>query len=44
MGITKVDTILMILGVSLDMDDKEKEIVTNLMIKGFNDTANEAKT
>jgi selenide,water dikinase len=33
---------LMVLGVSLDMDAKEREIVTREMIRGFNDTAEEA--
>ena len=35
---------LMVLGVSRLMDAKESEIVTKLMIKGFQDTADEAST
>lgn len=34
----------MILGVSLEMEESEREIVTREMIKGFNDKANEAGT
>jgi len=44
MGITRVDTILMILGVSTRMTEKEKEVTTNLLIKGFAETAAEANT
>jgi len=44
MGVTKIDNILMILGVSFDMKDEEQEAVTKEMTRGFNDKANEAKT
>lgn len=44
MGITRVDTILMILGVSTRMNDIEKEVTTKLLMQGFADTAEEAKT
>lgn len=44
MGITRVDHMLMVLGVSLQMGAKEREIVTREMIKGFNDCATEAGT
>lgn len=44
MGIDRVDHMLMILGVSLKMGEKEREIVTREMIRGFNDAANEAST
>ena len=42
MGISRVDHMLMILGISLDMTETEREQVTKHMIRGFNDTANEA--
>tara|TARA_B110000285_G_C15000897_1_gene551378 strand:+ start:325 stop:603 length:279 start_codon:yes stop_codon:yes gene_type:complete len=42
MGISRVDHMLMILGISLQMSETEKEAVTKNMIKGFNDCANEA--
>ena len=32
----------MILGVSLKMNEEAREVITNLMIKGFNDAVNEA--
>jgi len=35
---------LMVLAVSMDMNDKEKEVITREMIRGFNDTAAEAGT
>lgn len=44
MGVTDCDNMLMLLGVSVDMTAKEREIVTSLMIKGFNDLAKEAGT
>jgi selenide, water dikinase len=44
MGIDRVDHMLMILGVSIKMAEKEREIVTREMIRGFNDAANEAET
>lgn len=44
MGVVDIDTMLMILGVSVDMDDKEKDVVTTEMIRGFNDLAKEAGT
>jgi selenide,water dikinase len=44
MGIDRVDHMLMILGVSLNMLEKEREIVTREMIRGFNDCASEAGT
>ena len=42
MGISRVDHMLMILGISLEMNEEEREMVTKHMIRGFNDTANEA--
>jgi selenide,water dikinase len=42
MGITKIDNILMILGVSLQMKEEEREIITREMMRGFNAKANEA--
>jgi selenide, water dikinase len=44
MGISRVDHMLMVLAVSMDMDAKEREVITREMIKGFNDTAAEAGT
>ena len=44
MGITKIDNILMVLGVSLQMTETQRDVVTSLMIKGFNDVAAEAGT
>ena len=44
MGVTHIDTVLMILGVSLRMTPEEREIITREMIRGFNDTANLAGT
>eukprot|EP01015_Nassula_variabilis_P028925 TRINITY_DN6115_c0_g1_i20.p2 TRINITY_DN6115_c0_g1~~TRINITY_DN6115_c0_g1_i20.p2 ORF type:complete len:145 (+),score=32.70 TRINITY_DN6115_c0_g1_i20:376-810(+) len=44
MGLYKITKVLMILGVSLKMDENSREIVTNLMISGFNDAVNEAGT
>lgn len=44
MGVVDIDTMLMILGVSVDMDDLEKDVITTEMIRGFNDLAKEAGT
>jgi len=44
MGITDIDTVLMVLGVSTKMTQKEKAVTTSLMIKGFDDTTYEANT
>ncbi len=44
MGVTEVDTMLMILGVSRDMNDLERDVVTTQLIHGFNDLAREAGT
>jgi selenide,water dikinase len=44
MGVTNVDTVLMILAASLDMTSDERDIVTTQLIKGFNDTCAEADT
>ena len=44
MGVTNVDTVLMILAASLDMTSSERDIVTTQLIKGFNDTCAEADT
>jgi selenide,water dikinase len=44
MGLTEVDNILMILGVSLQMKEREREIVTREMMRGFNHKAIEAGT
>ena len=44
MGIDRVDHMLMILGVSREMKEEDREIVTREMIRGFNDCAEEAET
>jgi len=44
MGVPRVDHMLMILGVSLQMAEEEREIVTKEMMRGFNDCADEART
>jgi selenide,water dikinase len=44
MGITNVNTVLMILSVSTKMSETEKHVCTSLMIKGFSDTCVEAGT
>lgn len=44
MGIDRVDHMLMILGISLQMQESDREVVTREMMRGFNDCATEAKT
>lgn len=44
MAVTQVDTMLMILGVSREMNSTEQDIVTTDLIRGFNDLAKEAGT
>lgn len=44
MGVTDISTVLMVLGVCLDMSEKEREVTTSLMIEGFNDCATDAGT
>ena len=44
MGVSDCDNMLMLLGVSSEMTLKEREISTNLIIKGFSDLALEAGT
>lgn len=44
MGVPRVDHMLMILGVSLQMNESEREIITREMIRGFNDCATDAET
>ena len=44
MGVTECDNMLMLLGVSSELTLKEREIVTRLVIQGFNDLAKEAGT
>lgn len=44
MGVTEVDTMLMILGVCRDMSEKQRDVVTTQMIRGFNDLARRAQT
>lgn len=44
MGVSKIDNVLMILGVSRLMKEKEREIITRELIRGFNDSCEEAET
>ena len=44
MGISRVDHMLMVLGISLSMQEGDREIVTREMMRGFNDCATEAGT
>jgi len=44
MGIPRVDHMLMILGISLQMQEGDREVVTREMMRGFNDCATEAGT
>ncbi|CAM5999735.1 unnamed protein product [Sphagnum balticum] len=44
MGITNIQEVLMILGVSTDMNELEKDVSTTLMIEGFTDAAQQART
>ena len=44
MGISRVDHMLMILGISLQMQEADREICTREMMRGFNDCATEAAT
>jgi len=44
LGVVNCDNILMILGASTEMTKKQRDVVTGLLIKGFNDTATEAET
>ena len=44
MGIDRIDNILMVLGISLEMSELERKVVTKEMIRGFNDCATEAGT
>lgn len=44
MGVEHIDTILMVLGISLKMKESEREVITGLMMQGFEDCAKEANT
>jgi len=44
MGVMNCDTMLMLLGVSTDMNQLERDVCTKLIIKGFNDVASESET
>ena len=44
MGISRVDHMLMVLGISLAMREEHRQIVTREMIRGFDDCAKEAGT
>ena len=42
MGISRVDHMLMVLAISQMMTEKEREVITRELIRGFDDTAKEA--
>ena len=44
MGVSHIDNIIMILGISRLMEEKEREVITSEMIKGFNDACAEGNT
>jgi selenide,water dikinase len=44
MGVYEIDNVLMLLATSSDMIQTDREIVTKLMMKGFDDTCKEAGT
>ena len=44
MGVTRIDTSLMVLAVSLKMTELEREVVTSLLFEGFEEVAREAET
>ncbi|XP_003379407.1 selenide, water dikinase [Trichinella spiralis] len=44
MGVTDCDNMLMLLSVSNKMSERERDVVIPLMMKGFNDCAQEAET
>lgn len=44
MGVSHIDNVLMILGISKAMKENEREIITRELIKGFNDACEEAET
>ena len=44
MGITNIKEVLMILGVSTEMNDLEKDVATSLMIQGFTDAAQQEQS
>ncbi|XP_046662012.1 inactive selenide, water dikinase-like protein [Homalodisca vitripennis] len=44
MGVTEVDNMLMLLGVSTKMTEKERDVVIPLIMRGFKDSAMEAGT
>lgn len=44
MGVSHIDNVLMILGVSKIMNEKEREVITREMIKGFNEACFEGNT
>uniref|UniRef100_A0A8L8KGX1 Selenide, water dikinase n=1 Tax=Heligmosomoides polygyrus TaxID=6339 RepID=A0A8L8KGX1_HELPZ len=44
MGIVDCDNMLMLLGVAVDLNAKERDIIVSLFIKGFKDAADSART
>uniref|UniRef100_A0A7I5EAJ1 Selenide, water dikinase n=1 Tax=Haemonchus contortus TaxID=6289 RepID=A0A7I5EAJ1_HAECO len=44
MGIVDCDNMLMLLGVAVDLNEKERDIIISMFIKGFKDTADSAGT
>lgn len=43
-GVTQCDNMLMLLGISTDLAHNQRQVVTKLVIEGFNDAAKEAGT
>lgn len=44
MGVTEIDQVLMVLGLSRQMTEKQQSVVTRLMVQGFDQCAEEAST
>ncbi|KAK5972708.1 AIRS domain-containing protein, partial [Trichostrongylus colubriformis] len=44
MGIVNCDNMLMLLGVAVDLSEKERDIIVSMFIKGFKDAADSAET
>ncbi|CAI2351414.1 unnamed protein product [Caenorhabditis sp. 36 PRJEB53466] len=44
MGVSECDNMLMLLGVAIDLDESQRDIIVRLFIQGFKDAADEADT
>ncbi|XP_064477510.1 inactive selenide, water dikinase-like protein [Ornithodoros turicata] len=44
LGVTRCDNMLMVMGVSTKLSDKQRDVVVPALVKGFNDLAHEAGT